>query len=365
MRVAFISRATLYSSPGGDTKQLDLTAHYLRQLGVEIDIYLTSQPIDYSRYDLLHFFNIIRPADIIHHMRVSGKPCVVSTVFLDYGSFEKKARGGKMKLLNAFLSEDAIEYVKVIARRLLNGEKIVSKEYLRWGHRKSVRYVAEHARILLPNSRNEYNRLVAKYGVERPVHVVPNGIDEKVAHAVSGRNPKYEGAVLCVARVEGRKNQLNLIRALNNTPFQVFIHGKPSPNNMPYYEACRREAAGNIHFSDWLTEEELYQMYHSAKVHILPSYFETTGLSSLEAAVMGCNIVVTDRGDTKDYFEGRAWFCDPDDPASIRQAVEEAHLAPYDPSFRDYILQHYTWQRAAEETLKAYRQVLTPKSAAV
>ena len=74
---------------------------------------------------------------------------------------------------------------------------------------------------------------------------------------------------------------------------------------------------------------------------------------------LGCNIVVTDKGDTKDYFENDAWFCDPDDLESIRSAVEAAYNAPYNPDFRKRILENYTWERAAEETLAAYKQVLT------
>ncbi|MCB0698726.1 MAG: glycosyltransferase family 4 protein [Chitinophagales bacterium] len=360
MRVAFISRATLYSTPGGDTKQLDMTAHYLRELGVEVDVCLTNQPIEYEKYDLLHFFNIIRPADILGHVQKSGKPFAVSTIFLDYGDFEKKARGGLMKWMNKIFSEDQIEYIKAVARWAKNGEKIGSMNYLLWGHKKSVKWVANNAQILLPNSENEYRRFAKKYNIEHAYRVVPNGIDASVADKVktSRINDKYDGAVLCVARIEGRKNQLNLIRAMNNTPYKVFIHGKPSPNNIGYYEQCKAEAADNIHFTTWLTEEELYEMYHSAKVHILPSYFETTGLSSLEAAVMGCNIVVTDKGDTKDYFDGYAWFCDPDDTDSIREAVVAAHEAPYNEAFRDKILKDYTWMRAAEETLAAYKQVL-------
>jgi glycosyltransferase involved in cell wall biosynthesis len=358
MKVLFITRATLYSTPGGDTKQIDLTAAYLRQLGVEVDIKLTSETIDYSSYDLLHFFNIIRPADIMYHIDQAGKPYVVSTIFLDYGEFEKKSRGGLMGIMNKVLSEDQIEYVKAIARSIVNGEKIMSRKYLRWGHRKSIRYVAQHAGMLLPNSHNEYNRLAAKYNLQRPYRFIPNGIDAALAQRTTRKNEKYDQAVLCVARVEGRKNQLNLIRAMNNTPYKVFIHGKPSPNTTAYYEQCKAEAAANIQFTTWLSEEELYEMFHSAKVHILPSYFETTGLSSLEAAVMGCNIVVTDKGDTVEYFKDNAWFCNPDDTASIRQAIEAAHAAPYNEAFRTKILQEYTWQKAAEETLKAYQTVL-------
>ncbi len=83
MKVAFISRATLYTSPGGDTKQLEETAAGLRLMGVQVDVFLANEKIDYSSYDLLHFFNIIRPADVIAHVRKSRKPYVVSTIFVE------------------------------------------------------------------------------------------------------------------------------------------------------------------------------------------------------------------------------------------------------------------------------------------
>lgn len=360
MKIAYISRATLFSSPGGDTRQIMMTAQCLRELNVAVDVYLSNDKIDYERYDLLHFFNIIRPADILKHIQRSNKPYLVSTIFLDYGGFEKNSRSGWMKWLNKIFSEDQIEYNKAIARSIKNREKIVSWQYLLWGHRKSIRYIAQRAGMLLPNSANEYKRFSEKYQLEHAYQVVPNGIDQNLITRSGLQKEQYKNAVLCVGRIEGRKNQLNLIRALNNTAYKVFIIGKPSPNNRAYYKRCRAEAAENIIFSEWVSEEELCEMYHSAKVHILPSYFETTGLSSLEAAAMGCNVVVTDKGDTVDYFGDYAWYCNPDDPVSIRKAVDDAYNAPYNDRFKEYILTHYTWEHAAKEALDAYKKVLQP-----
>jgi glycosyltransferase involved in cell wall biosynthesis len=73
---------------------------------------------------------------------------------------------------------------------------------------------------------------------------------------------------------------------------------------------------------------------------------------------MGCNIVVTEKGDTRDYFKDDAWYCNPDDIASIKDAVDKAYKAPYDPAFKERILKNYTWERAAEETLAGYKDVL-------
>ena len=68
MKVLFISRATLFKDKGGDTVQLVNTADQLKELGVEVDIKLGDRRIDYEQYDLIHFFNIIRPADILYHI---------------------------------------------------------------------------------------------------------------------------------------------------------------------------------------------------------------------------------------------------------------------------------------------------------
>ena len=82
-------------------------------------------------------------------------------------------------------------------------------------------------------------------------------------------------------------------------------------NQNDYYLKCKKIAASNIHFVDHFPQEELIKYYQKAKVHILPSWFETCGLSTLEAAAMGCNIVITNRGYASEYYDGHAFYCDP------------------------------------------------------
>jgi len=85
---------------------------------------------------------------------------------------------------------------------------------------------------------------------------------------------------------------------------------------------------------------------------------ETPGLSSLEAAAMGKNIVVTTKGDTYDYFEDYAFYCEPDDIESIKKAITKAYDGPVNPKLKQKILEKYTWEQTAIETLKAYELAL-------
>ena len=88
---------------------------------------------------------------------------------------------------------------------------------------------------------------------------------------------------------------------------------------------------------------------------IRPSWFETTGLVSLEAALSGCSIATTDRGHAGEYFDRYAWYLDPGVNDSILRAVRNAWDSPPSPELRERILDRYTWSHVAQATLAAYR----------
>lgn len=358
MKVLFLTRATLYSVFGGDTVQITATAKYLRQLGVEVDIHLGSTKIDYSQYDLLHVFNIIRPADILPHLLKSGKPYVVSTIFVDFTEYEHYHRHGLTSLITRNLSTDKLEYIKTIARWLKNGHAKPGLDYILRGHRKAVKQIASGASLLLPNSESEYKRFAAHYDLNASYRVIYNGIDTALFNNSATDVKRNEDLVLCVARIEGNKNQLNLIKALNNTRFHLKIIGKPAPNHKKYYKKCLEQAADNISFEGFVPQHKLWGYYSQAVVHILPSWNETCGLSSLEAAYAGCNIVITNKGDTAEYYGNNAWYCEPDNPTSIYNAVKHATLSPPNTALKAKIAETYNWHQAALQTLDAYNNVL-------
>jgi len=356
IKVAMIVRATFYTSKGGDTIQVLQTAAQLAAHHVIVDIKLTNEKIDYTQYTLLHFFNITRPADILYHIRKAAKPFLVSTILIDYSEYDKYHRKGVAGKLFRFLNADGIEYCKAITRWILGRDKLVSPAYLWQGQRRTITGILQQATLLLPNSDSEYKRLARQYPCETPHVVVPNGVDTHL-FSFDSKIEKDPWLVICVARVEGIKNQVNLIRALRNTRFKLVIIGSVALNQTSYYHTCRKIATGNIQFIEHLPQQELVSYYQKAKVHVLPSWFETTGLSSLEAAVMGCNIVITDKGDTREYFGNDAIYCDPGSPESIYQMVEKAASLPGNKSLQKKIMEQYSWKQATIRTIEAYKKI--------
>ncbi len=358
MKVAIIARSTLYSVPGGDTVQAVQTTRELIAIGVDAEIRLTNELIAYEQYDLLHFFNIIRPADILYHSKKAAKPYVVSTILCDYSEYDKYHRKGGLGLLFSLIPSDSIEYVKTIGRWLLGKDHLASLSYIWKGQRKSIIEILRKSAMILPNSESEYKRIAQSYTSIPRYLVVPNGVNPAL-FVYDPHIKKDDQLVLCVARIEGLKNQLNLIKALNNTTFKLLIIGFAAPNQAAYYQHCRNIAADNILFIDHLPQDRLVKYYQQAKVHVLPSWFETTGLSSVESALMGCNIVITDKGDAKEYFGNDAFYCDPAKPESIFSAILKASKAGLNENLRQKILKKYTWRQAALQTKSAYQLIVT------
>ena len=358
MKVAFITRSTLYDVPGGGAVQIIETAKHLRELGVEVKIYLTNEKISYDEFDLLHFFDIIRPANILYHIKKTNKPFAISPVLVDYSEYDRQYRKGISGFIFRLFPANTNEYIKTVSRWIFGKDVLRSKEYLWKGHRKSIKEILHKAGMLLPNSKAEYEQIKKIYSTDRPYTIVPNGIDEKLFREdISVIKDKK--LVICAARIEGIKNQLNLIKALNNTDFRLLLIGEVTPNQKNYYHRCRQIAANNIEFTGRLSQEELVTYYNKAKVHILPSWFETCGLSSLEAAAMGCNIVITGKGFAGDYFGNTAVYCDPGKPESIYNAVVQASGYETSEELQKNILERFTWKQAASATLEAYKKLIS------
>lgn len=354
----------MFSVPGGDTVQLIKTAERLRKMGISVDISTDLDP-PLAGYDLVHLFNLTRPQEVYLQARNAkrqGRKIALSTIYVLYSEFERKARRGLTGFVGRNIPPWQVERLKVIARAIANGEfGLGSLLVAGVGYKSLCNRVIAFSDVLLPNSTSEARRVHADFPTSRSKNfvVVPNAVDTLVFDPERVTLPeamrRLEGCILSVARIEGLKCQLELVRATRDLDVDVVLIGKSAPNHASYYEAIKREASNRVHLIGQISHEELPHYYAAAKVHALISWMETTGLSSLEAGAMGCNLVVTEKGDTRDYFRDDAEYCDPGSVESIRNAVVRALEAPKSSSLRDRIRSDYTWEKAAQMTAEGYR----------
>lgn len=366
MKVLFQTRTNLFEAPGGDMVQMLKTKEFLEKTGIQVDISLDFEP-NLEGYDLVHLFNLMEPQDIylqLKNAQRQNKKVVLSTIYGLYTEFERKARGGIFQKVANFLSPYQIVYIKTLVKHYK--EKRMHKGVLQMlykGHYGLMKEIVDNTSVFLPNSDSEMKRVATEFKLKNPKYVsIPNAIDKSVFTDSDDNqtNPflKHKDCILCAARIEGRKSTLNLVRAVKNTKYQLVLVGKESQNQKEYVNQVHLEAGKNVTFLGAISHEELKKLYQVCKVHALVSWMETPGLSSLEAAAMGKNIVVTTKGDTYDYFEDYAFYCEPDDIESIKKAITKAYDGPVNPKLKQKILEKYTWEQTAIETLKAYELAL-------
>lgn len=371
MRVLFVNtREDAEQHPGGDNVQMQKTQSALESLGVEGFVRSPAELDGLPPFDLAHLFNMQTPestARVFAALRPLGKPILLSSIYWD--------------MLEHWADTAVNTHPRwsALARRL--GKVRMQTLYIQWQRLKEPffrrwryqRRLLQQADRVLPNSQAEADLLqeaflLGKTFMQR-VTVAPNGIDPTLYRELPVPSASFvekygvRDFVLQVGSVNPTKNQLGLIEALYDLPIPLVFIGKPLTERMDYYADCQARGAerGNVLFLDRVAYEELPAIYALAAVHVLPSWRETPGLVSLEAAAAGCKVVTTSIGSTTDYFGDLAWYCHPGDPASVRCAVVAALEAPSSPLLRQRVLQQYTWEQAGIATLNAYRQALAAR----
>jgi hypothetical protein len=233
VRVLFQSRATLFSGLGGDTIQVLKTADALRACGCEVDISLELEP-DVRAYDIVHLFNLTRPQEVYLqalNAKKQGKMVALSTIYLDYTEADGRARKGISALLGRLLSPPQMEYAKALARAVVRQERSKGTVALLCnGFRRLQENTVRMADIFLPNSHSEMQRVVSDFPFLAPDRfvVVPNAVDAVESAqddpSLARDVTEFKGCVLCVGRIEARKNQLLAASPLGNTILKEAKH---------------------------------------------------------------------------------------------------------------------------------------------
>lgn len=361
LRVLFAARADLRSAPGGDTAQILGTAAALRELGVQVTIGGPDEP-DPAGFDLVHLWHLERTHESylpLIRARRAGVPVALSPIYWPAGGVPRRVHA---RMRWRHLRED----VKNVARLLRSScsARAGIAAALRVGWARARHELLCLPDVLLPNSRAEARMLSEELGLVAGgngplIEVVVNAADLEMARRVRaepGADPR-EG-VVCVGHFDVRKNQRSLIEAVRGTGIRLTLAGGARRNHEWYARACRRAAPSNVTFTGPLPPVEALRLMRRARVHVCPSRYETPGLVNLEAAFMGCAVVLPDCPPVRDYFEDRGEYARPD-PESLRAALRRALEAGPDPELPGLIERCFTWARAAEQTLSAYRRVLS------
>ena len=332
MKIAFFTYPSAFQNVGGGEVVLLKLREYLSKKSVQIDLFdpWKSRVED---YDVIHVFGsvkdclgLIRVADT-KHVPVVTSPVLWSDPSMGFSFFVRHA----IKFLfPAFPSER--------------------------------REILMRSSLLFPNSEMEKKHIHRYFAVPlEKMKVIYNGVDKSFADTNPSLFRSKYGTypfVLSVGRIEPRKNQLNLIRAmksLKNT--RLVLIGDPVSDYQAYYQSCRQEGEGFTEFIPAIAHGDplLKSAYTACSLFALQGWFETPGLVALEAGLAGANLAVTAGGSTKEYFGTKVEYLEPRNPGQMSQVILKNLNKPKDTALQKYIMENFTWDKIADHYIAAYQ----------
>ena len=128
---------------------------------------------------------------------------------------------------------------------------------------------------ILPNSQLEASHLSKIFQFDKnKLNVVHNGVERFYLYGnedIFINKYDLSNFILFVGRIEPKKNVLSLIKAINETKYDLVFIGS-GESNLNYYKLCKKYANSNVKFLGEIPHgsEMLRSAYSAAKCFVLP-----------------------------------------------------------------------------------------------
>ena len=209
------------------------------------------------------------------------------------------------------------------------------------------------------------------------VIAIPNGVStalrpvgrEAAARQIARRFNIHDPFVLTVGDLQPRKNHLGLLRAFEGLVrarpglrHHLVLAGQETWWSPEIHRAVERSSVRDrVHFTGFVSDQDLIQLYGACDVFAFPSFYEGFGLPILEAMACGRAVVCSDTTAMPEVANGAALLVDPHFAEQMGQALADVllhselrlRLERAGPR-RARLL---SWERAARLTLDAYYEV--------
>lgn len=175
--------------------------------------------------------------------------------------------------------------------------------------------------------------------------------------------------VLNVGDLQPRKNQTGLIRAFEELirqypqlPHHLVLVGQNKWEAPLVRQAAEKSPlAARIHFTGWVDDASLRQLYCACDLFVFPSFYEGFGIPILEAMACGAPVVCSSTSAMPEVADGAGVFFEPHSTEEMTRAMRDTLLDSELRARMERLGQQragaFHWDRAAEQTLNVYRDV--------
>jgi len=163
--------------------------------------------------------------------------------------------------------------------------------------------------------------------------------------------------------IEGLIRALAILRTQHQLKLDLVIAGKAySDYNRPEKLAKELAVEPYVHFFDFVPDEKLPELYNSAKVLALPSFYEGFGLPLLESMAHGTPVVGSNVSSIPEVVGDAGLLVNPEDPediaGKIHQIVTDTKLYQKLATAGLSRSKQFSWRSVAKSTFDVYIKAL-------
>jgi len=239
--------------------------------------------------------------------------------------------------------------------------------YARWGNCKLRLSNSYHDLFSIRNKvkmflvRSTYERLFLSKGFginPNKCRIVPlsYSLDEDI---IMFQECKREPFCLHISLLcDSRKNVKRLIEASTKYGFKLVLCGKLRSNKEKKLLERWIENAPNVEYKGFVSSTEMIDLYKKASVFALPSTYEGVGIVALDAAAMGCDVVITKLGGPKEYYSGMALEVNPYSVDDIGKAVVKIlEGKTFQPKLKEYICENNSLHQISKLLIEEFEKI--------
>jgi glycosyltransferase involved in cell wall biosynthesis len=180
--------------------------------------------------------------------------------------------------------------------------------------------------------------------------------------------------VLSVGDIQPRKNQIGLIAAFAkmmaahpNLKHHLVLTGKETWFAPKVREAARLSGVGDrIHFTGFVSDPELLDLYNACECFVFPSFYEGFGLPIIEAMACGRAVACSNTAAMPEVADGAGLLFNPYDAGDIQHCMEDILLDAELRARKERLglkrATYFSWQKSARATLDVYREVIEARA---
>jgi glycosyltransferase involved in cell wall biosynthesis len=372
LSIALVTHGAEATSLGGPTIRVRALAEHLSNCGMQVTVLHNLLPEPPARrYDIVHVFNswpLETAIQTLLRARQAGRCMIFSPIALDlanlpvYMGLLKEAFGRRdSKALGHWLRA----LISSTPPRSYGADGLEPLEGVP-GHFGALQRCAALADHLIFLSEHE-RRFLASIGVDvSNGTLIVNAVDD---HAFD--NPDADAFrrrfglgryVLCVGRLEYRKNQALLALAMRQVDVTLVLIG--GDGDIDYRQWIQRCAGANVLILDRIEDRALLaSAYAGADAFVFPSWVEGAPLVAIEAGLVGTPLILSAMSSEREYFGEFAHYVHPADIDAIACTVSDCLRNPESSGRRAqraaFCRERYAFGRHAQATLSAYRAALS------